>query len=117
MAESISASQMTGVDKKAEKLEKWIQQWKKVWQKGKYSYILQWGLLMSIVNACGDILGYHYHHINFPKIGLYSVAYYLTIWLILGFSVALAMWYGSEHHYSRAMKQLDLIKEDSKGKP
>jgi hypothetical protein len=113
MAELIGARQMTNNDKKAAKLEKRLQEWKIVRQRGKYSYILRWGGLMSMIYACGNI--YH-HHLNSPKIGFLSVAYYLTIWILWGFSIGLAMWYGNDHRYLCAMKQQDSTKDDSKGK-
>ena len=117
MAELTSARQMSNVDKKDAKLEKQLQQWEKTRQRGKYPYILRWGFLMSIISACGDIFSYKYHHLSFPKIGLIPVVWYLTIWLLFGFSIGLAMWYGNEHRYLRVMKRQDSFKDDSKGKP
>jgi hypothetical protein len=105
MAEVFGARQMTRVDKNAVKLENQLQQWKRTQQKGKYPYILRWGFLMSIIFACTDILSYKYHHLSFPKIGLISVVWYLTIWLLMGFFIAFGLWYGNEHRYLRAMKQ------------
>jgi hypothetical protein len=104
MAEVISTRQMTRVDKKAAMLEKWLQQWKKVRQKGKYFYILRWGGTMSILFACTDILSHKYHHLSYPKMDLISVLWYLTIYLLCGFSITLTLWYSNEHRYLRARK-------------
>ena len=113
MSEAVNTRLMSKSDKKAAKLEKRLQHWKKMRVKGKFLYILPWVLAMPIIAVSSNVLSFHYHHLDFPKASLLTVAHY-TIYLLLGFSIGLAGWLGNERRYLSAIKQQDTIKDNKK---